>query len=175
MGAHWKVARVPAAEKDSVRADGDGGLEPLLPGPGAVWLRPEYEGTDVDLVHMAEASRRLGATSSLFASWRFRNPDIFPDAVVCAGLVRWFAWEEMLEFARFMWRPDVEGIGRELASVQQQMMQADERREELRAAQSQVQAAYDRLRRRRRELERRVAEAERQAEELDEKLSKLSK
>ncbi|MEW1926391.1 hypothetical protein [Streptomyces sp. NPDC088360] len=50
-------------------------------GDGVVWLRPEYQGRQSELVTLADGARLVGVTKSAISNWRNRHAN-FPALVL---------------------------------------------------------------------------------------------
>ncbi|MGW4042967.1 hypothetical protein [Streptomyces sp. NPDC004721] len=68
-----------------------------------VWLRPEYQGREDELIHLAAAADLVGVTRSALSNWASRHSN-FPKIVRLVGprerRTKWVAREEFLTFAR---------------------------------------------------------------------------
>jgi hypothetical protein len=68
-----------------------------------VWLRPEYQGREADLIHLSAAADLVGVTRSAVSNWAARHAN-FPKIVVLMGprekRTKWVVREEFITFAR---------------------------------------------------------------------------
>lgn len=68
-----------------------------------VWLRPEYQGRDAELIHLAAAADLVGVTRSAVSNWAARHGN-FPKVVMLVGprqkRTKWVVRAEFLDFAR---------------------------------------------------------------------------
>lgn len=68
-----------------------------------VWLRPEYQGREDELIHLSAGADLVGVTRSCVSQWAARHSN-FPKIVMLAGPAKkrskWVVREEFLDFAR---------------------------------------------------------------------------
>lgn len=74
-----------------------------MSGKSIVWLRPEYEGRESELIHLSAAADLVGVTRSAVSNWAARHGN-FPKVVMLAGprdrRSKWVVKDEFVEFAR---------------------------------------------------------------------------
>ncbi|MGB8946935.1 MAG: hypothetical protein WCD21_42875 [Streptomyces sp.] len=67
------------------------------------WLRPEYEGRDVELITLADGARLVGVSRTTVSNWAARHAN-FPRLVLLTGPLhkrtKYIAREELVDFAR---------------------------------------------------------------------------
>lgn len=72
-------------------------------GDTTVWLRPEYQGREAELIHLSAAAHLAGVTRAAVSNWATRH-DSFPKIVMLVGpserRSKWVVREEFEEFAR---------------------------------------------------------------------------
>ncbi|MEV5774219.1 hypothetical protein AB0L49_23665 [Streptomyces antimycoticus] len=70
---------------------------------GVVWLRPEYQGRQGELVTLADGARLVGVTKSAISNWQKRHAN-FPALVLLTGSLhkrtKWVVATELVSFAR---------------------------------------------------------------------------
>lgn len=68
-----------------------------------VWLRPEFEGRDHELIHLAAGADLVGVTRAAVSNWIARHSN-FPKIVKLVGprekRTKWVVREEFIAFAR---------------------------------------------------------------------------
>ncbi|MEU5483472.1 hypothetical protein [Streptomyces mirabilis] len=71
---------------------------------GVVWLRPEYQGRQGELVTLAAGARLVGVSASAVSNWQNRYPKEFPPLVLLTGpphkRTKWAVAVELVAFAR---------------------------------------------------------------------------
>ena len=69
----------------------------------ATWLRPEFQGCEADLIHLAAAADMVGVTRSAVSNWAARHAN-FPKIALLTGAAqrrtKWVVRDEFLAFAR---------------------------------------------------------------------------
>ncbi|WP_228984234.1 hypothetical protein [Streptomyces sp. DH12] len=70
---------------------------------GVVWLRPEYQGRQNELVTLSDGARLVGVTRSAISNWQNRHSN-FPALVLLTGSLhkrtKWVVATELIDFAR---------------------------------------------------------------------------
>ncbi|MFI1532097.1 hypothetical protein [Streptomyces griseus] len=70
---------------------------------GVVWLRPEYEGRQDELVTLSDGARLVGVSKSAISNWQRRHAN-FPKLVLLTGSLhkrtKWIVAAELVDFAR---------------------------------------------------------------------------
>lgn len=70
---------------------------------GVVWLRPEYQGRQNELVTLADGARLVGVSKSAISNWQNRHAS-FPALVLLTGSLhkrtKWVVATELVGFAR---------------------------------------------------------------------------
>jgi hypothetical protein len=70
---------------------------------GVVWLRPEYQGRQGELVTLADGARLVGVSKSAVSNWQARHSN-FPALVLLTGSLhkrtKWVVAAELIAFAR---------------------------------------------------------------------------
>ncbi|GAA5070771.1 hypothetical protein [Streptomyces similanensis] len=71
---------------------------------GVVWLRPEYQSRQGELVTLADGARLVGVSKSAISNWQNRYPEDFPNLVLLTGpphkRTKWAVAVELVAFAR---------------------------------------------------------------------------
>jgi hypothetical protein len=71
---------------------------------GVVWLRPEYEGRQGELVTLAAGARLVGVSAAAVSNWQNRYAEDFPALVLLTGpphkRTKWVVAVELVAFAR---------------------------------------------------------------------------
>ncbi|MDN3262875.1 hypothetical protein QWJ26_24325 [Streptomyces sp. CSDS2] len=71
---------------------------------GVVWLRPEYQGRQGELVTLAAGARLVGVSAAAVSNWHNRYPKEFPRLALLTGPPRkrtkWVVAVELIDFAR---------------------------------------------------------------------------
>ncbi|KZM72240.1 helix-turn-helix domain-containing protein [Nocardia terpenica] len=77
--------------------------------PVYVWLRPEFEGRESELMLLADVAKELGVSPQAVTNWRRRHPRQFPPTVAMVGRLVYVARAEVIDFAasRGLPQPDV--------------------------------------------------------------------
>ncbi|MFB6955468.1 hypothetical protein ACFCYB_00170 [Streptomyces sp. NPDC056309] len=74
-----------------------------MPDDSVVWLRPEYQGREEELIHLAAAADLVGVTRSALSNWANRHGN-FPKIVRLMGprerRTKWVVRDELVAFAR---------------------------------------------------------------------------
>lgn len=91
----------PAGETIRTAAVEEG--DPQVTDDSIVWLRPEFQGHEDDLIHLAAAADLVGITRAAVSNWVARHSN-FPKIVRLVGprekRTKWIVREEFLAFAR---------------------------------------------------------------------------
>lgn len=71
---------------------------------GVVWLRPEYQGRQGELVTLAAGARLVGVSAAAVSNWQNRYPEDFPALALLTGpphkRTKWVVAVELVAFAR---------------------------------------------------------------------------
>ncbi|MEU2380339.1 hypothetical protein [Streptomyces misionensis] len=71
---------------------------------GVVWLRPEYQGRQGELVTLAAGARLVGVSAAAVSNWQNRYAEDFPALALLAGpphkRTKWVVAVELVAFAR---------------------------------------------------------------------------
>ncbi|GHB76281.1 hypothetical protein GCM10010331_75240 [Streptomyces xanthochromogenes] len=71
---------------------------------GVVWLRPEYQGRQGELVTLAAGARLVGVSAAAVSNWQNRYPETFPRLALLTGpphkRTKWVVTVELVGFAR---------------------------------------------------------------------------
>ncbi|MBZ3918150.1 hypothetical protein [Streptomyces acidiscabies] len=71
---------------------------------GVVWLRPEYQGRQGELVTLAAGARLVGVSAAAVSNWQNRYPEDFPGLALLTGpphkRTKWAVAVELVAFAR---------------------------------------------------------------------------
>ncbi|MCX4682622.1 hypothetical protein OG413_46410 [Streptomyces sp. NBC_01433] len=71
---------------------------------GVVWLRPEYQGRQGELVTLAAGARLVGVSAAAVSNWQNRYPKEFPPLALLTGpphkRTKWAVAVELVAFAR---------------------------------------------------------------------------
>ncbi|MEW1657918.1 hypothetical protein [Streptomyces sp. NPDC093707] len=71
---------------------------------GVVWLRPEYQGRQGELVTLAAGARLVGVSAAAVSNWQSRHPKEFPQLALLTGpphkRTKWAVAVELVAFAR---------------------------------------------------------------------------
>ncbi|MFB7403334.1 hypothetical protein ACFCZR_24475 [Streptomyces rubiginosohelvolus] len=72
------------------------------PQDGVVWLRPEYQGRQGELVTLSDGARLVGVSKSAVSNWQQRHQN-FPKLVLITGSLnkrtKWVVAAELVDFA----------------------------------------------------------------------------
>uniref|UniRef100_UPI003F4994F5 hypothetical protein n=1 Tax=Streptomyces sp. CA-136453 TaxID=3240050 RepID=UPI003F4994F5 len=77
---------------------------PVDCGDGVIWLRPEYQGRQGELVTLAAGARLVGVSAAAVSNWQNRYPKEFPPLALLTGpphkRTKWAVAVELVAFAR---------------------------------------------------------------------------
>ncbi|MFF9901286.1 hypothetical protein [Streptomyces longispororuber] len=94
-------SRLPFRSRNDIRRDLHSQAETCA--DGVVWLRPEYQGRQDELVTLADGARLVGVSRSAISNWHARHAN-FPALVLLTGSLhkrtKWIVTAELVSFAR---------------------------------------------------------------------------